>query len=212
MPGTTVTLLEAIGVGVLLGLSAGFAPGPLLTLVLSETLRHGVVAGVKVAIAPVLTDLPIVIASLLLVAAAADMDSVLGGLSLVGAAVVCAFGVEGLRAEPPEVEADDRDAGSLRRGVLVNILSPHPYLFWVTVGAPMVMRAAENGPIPAAGFIVGFYLLLIGSKVLVALVAARSRGWVRGRAYQLVLRLLGVALIGFAVVLAVDGLRLLGAF
>ena len=43
-----------------LGLAAGFAPGPLLVLVISETLQHSTRAGIKVAFAPVITDLAIV--------------------------------------------------------------------------------------------------------------------------------------------------------
>jgi len=46
-----------------LGVSAGFAPGPLLTLVISETLQHDIKSGVKVALAPIITDLPIIILS-----------------------------------------------------------------------------------------------------------------------------------------------------
>lgn len=52
--------------GVLLGLSSGLAPGPLLALVASETLRHGVRAGVRVALAPLITDLPIILTTILL--------------------------------------------------------------------------------------------------------------------------------------------------
>ncbi|HRY44622.1 MAG TPA: hypothetical protein P5164_11830, partial [Thermoanaerobaculia bacterium] len=29
---------------------------------------------------------------------------------------------------------------SLRKGVIVNLLSPNPYLFWMTVGAPAMRR------------------------------------------------------------------------
>jgi len=46
-----------------LSVSAGFAPGPLLTLVISETLQHDIKSGVKVALAPIITDLPIIILS-----------------------------------------------------------------------------------------------------------------------------------------------------
>jgi hypothetical protein len=49
-----------LGIGIIFGLSAGLAPGPLLMLVISDTLRHGIKAGVKVALAPVITDLPII--------------------------------------------------------------------------------------------------------------------------------------------------------
>ncbi|MFA6111330.1 MAG: hypothetical protein WDA75_21445 [Candidatus Latescibacterota bacterium] len=38
--------------GLLLGLSAGVAPGPLTALILSETLRHGRAAGLRLALVP----------------------------------------------------------------------------------------------------------------------------------------------------------------
>ena len=50
--------------GVVFGLSSGVTPGPLLTLVISETLKHGKKEGIKVAIAPLLTDLPIVLVTI----------------------------------------------------------------------------------------------------------------------------------------------------
>ena len=52
--------------GLLLGAPSGFAPGPMLLLIISETLRHGKHAGAKVACIPLLTDAPIVMASGLL--------------------------------------------------------------------------------------------------------------------------------------------------
>jgi hypothetical protein len=51
-------MIHFLTIGIILGLSAGFAPGPLLTLVISETLQHNINSGVKVALAPIITDLP----------------------------------------------------------------------------------------------------------------------------------------------------------
>jgi len=53
--------LEFLISGVVFGLAAGMAPGSLLALVFSETLKYGKKRGVKVAISPLITDLPIVI-------------------------------------------------------------------------------------------------------------------------------------------------------
>ena len=60
----TTTVFPFLSAGLLLGLSGGLAPGPLLTLVASETLRHGARAGISVALAPLLTDAPIILATL----------------------------------------------------------------------------------------------------------------------------------------------------
>ena len=60
--------------GAVFGLAAGLMPGPLLALVIQQTLRHGPTEGIKVAAAPLLTDLPIVAAALFAVNRVADAD------------------------------------------------------------------------------------------------------------------------------------------
>jgi len=62
----------------------------------------------------------------------------------------------------------------------------------------------------AAAFLFGFYLLLVGSKVLVALMTGRSRDLLTGRPYRVVLRVLGVLLGVFALLLFGEELKLLG--
>ena len=54
-------LIDYFGKGTLFGLAAGFSPGPLTVLVIGETLRHGLRSGLQVAIAPVLTDIPVIL-------------------------------------------------------------------------------------------------------------------------------------------------------
>jgi threonine/homoserine/homoserine lactone efflux protein len=56
-------VIDYFGKGTLLGLAAGFSPGPLTVLVIGETLRHGLRSGLQVAIAPILTDIPVILLS-----------------------------------------------------------------------------------------------------------------------------------------------------
>ena len=58
-------MIGLISAGLVYGLSAGFSPGPLMALVISQTLKHGIREGAKVAMAPLITDLPIILVSLL---------------------------------------------------------------------------------------------------------------------------------------------------
>lgn len=60
-----------------MGLSSVLAPGSLLTLVISETLQHDTRAGIKVALAPVITDLPIIVLTLLILSKLAGFHGIL---------------------------------------------------------------------------------------------------------------------------------------
>ena len=71
--------------GLILGLAAGVSPGPLLTLVVQQTMRHGVREGVKVAAVPLITDVPVVAATVVVVRAG-NLQGALGAISLAGAA------------------------------------------------------------------------------------------------------------------------------
>jgi threonine/homoserine/homoserine lactone efflux protein len=203
-------MIHFLTIGLVLGLSAGLAPGPLLTLVVSETLRYHVGAGIRVALAPLISDLPIVVVSVGLLSTMSGFESVLGGISLVGGAVVFRMGVHGLRTRALVIEPEISGSNALAKGVLVNVLSPHPYLFWISVGAPLVHRAMAVSVAAAGAFILGFYLLLVGAKVVLALVVGRSRAVIKGRAYVFTMRGLGLVLCLLALVLVKDGLALLG--
>ena len=54
-------------------------------------------------------------------------------------------------------------------------------------------------------FLCGFYLLLVGSKVLVVMLAARARDLLAGRPYRVVMRVLAVLLAFFAFLLFREG-------
>jgi threonine/homoserine/homoserine lactone efflux protein len=195
--------------GSLLGLSAGMAPGPLLTLVVSETLAHDIRSGIRVALAPLVSDLPIVLLTLFVLSKLSGFQSVLGGISLVGGGVIFYMGVQGLRTSGV-VLMEKKAPRSLTKGVMINFLSPHPYLFWISVGAPTMGRAMEVNIGAAISFVASFYLLLVGSKVGLAVLVGRSKSFLKGRVYRVTMKCLGGALCGLALFLFKDGLGLLG--
>lgn len=200
-------MLTALTSGMLLGLSCGLAPGPLLALLLAQTMRHGAREGCKVAVVPLLTDAPIILAALVLAGEAARWRGALGILSMVGGLFVLYLAWDTFR--PVRFEAGEAEVGprSYLKGVLVNLLSPHPWLFWMTIGAASLARARADGWGGVLAFLAMFYGFLVGSKVLVALVSGRSRAFLSGPVYRWVLRFFGLLLAGFAVLLFREGLR-----
>jgi len=180
--------------GCLLGLFAGVSPGPLLALVVSETLQNGRRAGLLVSVAPLITDLPIIVASLYVLSRLSDMEPVLGVISLFGACFLGYMAYGNLTVAGP---------------VYVNVLSPHPYLFWISVGGPIVIKASSSGYLHAGAYVAGFYVFLVGSKVAVACLVDRSRGLLSGKRYTVLVKVLGGVLLVFAALFVREGLVLL---
>lgn len=191
-----------------LGLSAGLSPGPMLTLVISQTLRHGVSEGVKVAFAPLLTDTPIVIACLLFLSVFSDMTPALGLISILGGIYLFYLGLSSIRFKAVTVQ-EDLDPKSIKKGLMVNFLNPNPYMFWTSIGGPLVLKASSTSLVSVAAFILPFYAVLVGSKVVVAIISGRSRNLLKSRHYKHVIQMLGLVLIGFGVLFLRDGVNYL---
>jgi threonine/homoserine/homoserine lactone efflux protein len=116
---------------------------------------------------------------------------------------------ESIRAKGAEVNLQEIRPRSLRKGVIVNALSPYPYLFWLSVGAPTMTKAINQNVIAPFVFIVSFYAFLVGSKIVLSILVGKSKSFLSGKLYSYLLRFLGVVLFGFAMALFRDGLKLL---
>ena len=203
-------MIHFLTIGIILGLSAGFAPGPLLTLVISETLQHDIKSGVKVALAPIITDLPIIILTLYILTKLTNFHNILGIISLAGGSFILFMGYESIRSKGVELTLQEKKVQSLTKGIVANALNPHPYLFWLSVGAPTMTKAINLNIIAPFAFICGFYTFLVGSKILLAILVGKSKSFLVGNIYIYTMRILGLFLCGLAFVLFRDGLTLFG--
>ncbi len=198
-----------LATGILLGLPSGLAPGPLLALVISETLRHDIAAGIKVAMAPLLTDLPLLLVTFFILSKLAAFHAILGIISLAGGCVILFMGIQGLRSKGIALDAELKPPASMAKGILANVLSPHPYLFWFSVGGPIMIQAHQAGTGALPAFILGFYTMLVGAKISIAIMTGKSKAFLRGKAYRYALQGFGLVLCGFSLFLFHDGLVLL---
>jgi len=205
-------MLLTLSSGLALGLAAGVAPGPLSALVVSQTLSYGVREGVKVAAAPLVTDLPIILLAALVGNTLVSRPQPLGILSLAGAGYICFLGWESIRIKPADLKPSATIANSMSKGILTNLLNPHPYLFWITVGTPLLLKTWAAGVWGAMLWLTGFYLMLVGSKIGLSLLVGYSRRLLYGRGYLWLNRILGLVLFFFALLLARDGLTLIGVW
>lgn len=194
--------------GISLGLSAGFSPGPLFAMVISQTLRYGLREGIKAAFSPILTDLPIVMIITFLLSSIYAYKPLLGIISIVGGFFVTYLAYENFKIYEIKQAEETAEPNSVIRGAVTNALNPHPYLFWIMVGSPMIIKGYMINAIYAVIFIISFYICLIGAKVSLAVVVSKSREFLVGKAYFYTMKVLGVLLLIFALFLFHEGFLL----
>ncbi len=189
--------------GISLGWAAGVSPGPLLALVVTTALQRGTAAGVRVALAPLITDAPVVVAAIVVLSSVPDR--VVRWLGVAGGLYLIWLGIGEIRAARggQGFTEDLSGATDLRsRGALTNILNPQMWTFWIVVGGPIV--ATADSALAAGLFLLGFYVLLLGTKVALAAVVGSSRRRLLGSGWLQTLGVVGgLGMVAIGMVLAI---------
>lgn len=195
--------------GITLGLSAGVSPGPLMALTISETLKYGIKAGLLVAFVPVITDLPIVAGSIFILLQFQDITLFLIIISILGAFYLFYLGYENLKLSTIKIDQPSGKNSSFKKGVITNYTNPNPYIFWITIGGPLLISAYNNSPVNSFAFITGFYFFLVGVKVLIVLIGGSFKNFFQTKWYMSVIKFMGILLIVFGLVLLFDSYQMI---
>jgi threonine/homoserine/homoserine lactone efflux protein len=197
-------MLTFLVLGAGIGFVAGVCPGPVLTLVVTETLKSGWLRGAAVAAGPLLADGPIVLIAVTVFSdlppAVVPAISVLGGVFLLYLAVTNAGGARrATLSSSSELLPGAR--GGLVTGLLARALSPHPYLFWFLVGGPTLAEARTVSWAAVAAFLVGYYATIVGSNIGLALALHRWMGLLSQRIYRAILLVASALLAVYGLIL-----------
>jgi threonine/homoserine/homoserine lactone efflux protein len=161
-------LLQGIGYG----LAAASQPGPFQTYLISQTLTRGWKRTLPAALAPLISDGPIIsLCVLVLSQVPAWMTRFLyiaGGLFILYLAYGIYKSYKNFDAQIPAMESETKQ--SLFKAVLMNFLSPGPYIFWTLVTGPILLRGWHEAPLNGIGFLAGFYFTLISSLAAIILI------------------------------------------
>ncbi len=195
--------------GIFLGLAAGISPGPLLAMTISESIRYGPGEGIKVAASPLITDTLIVSLVMFLLLHLENQNDLMAFIGLCGAFYLFYLGISSLKFRNIRKDIENMKRRSLAKGVLVNFLSPHPYLFWISIGGPILFSALDVSIQGAFMFIAGFYTLLVGSKIAIAMAVGVSGSFLKSGYYQNTIRAMGLVYILFALIFLEQSLDLL---
>jgi threonine/homoserine/homoserine lactone efflux protein len=199
-------VLEYLGIGLSLGITAGLSPGPLMALVISETVKGGRTGGIKVSLAPLFTDIPLILIILFILKHIEHIRFLLGIISLVGSLLLIYFGYKDLKTNKINLQTGNIRSDPFKKGLLTNFLNPHPYVFWLFIGVPFMMK---GNSIERATFVLSFLSGIVGSKICLTFIIEKGKKFIEINYYQRIIKLLGLILILLGLLLLKDGINYL---
>lgn len=179
-------------------------PGPFQAFAVSESARRGWRPALPIALAPLLSDGPVLLLVFLVMSRLPG--DVLQGMRIVGGVFVGYLAYGALRWLMRDGAQPEAGYGGVLKGAVMNLLNPNPWLFWGLVGAPIVLETWKQAPPQAVAFMVAFYgvLLAVTAGLIVVFGSAAGLG---PRLRRGLLLLSALVLGGFGAYQVIGGLR-----
>ncbi len=196
---------------VLIGITFAFAavaqPGQFQAYVLAQALAHGWRKTLPVALAPVLSDVPII--CLVLFALTTVPPAFIAGLQIAGGLFLLYLAWNTARSWRGAIFVAVAEPSSKRQTVLsaalVNLLNPNPWIAWALILGPLTIRAWRETPANAITLVVTFYAMIVTATaaMVVFFSAARKGG---ERLTRALVGFSAIALAGFGIYQLYSGL------
>jgi threonine/homoserine/homoserine lactone efflux protein len=161
-------ILQGIGYG----LAAAAQPGPFQTYLISQTLTRGWKRTLPAALAPLVSDGPIIALCLLMLSQVPlwlqKFLYIAGGLFILYLAYGAYRSWKNFDPNIPSPETGTQQ--SVLKAALMNALSPGPYIFWSLVTGPILLRGWRETPLNGLGFLAGFYVTIVSSLLAIIMI------------------------------------------
>jgi threonine/homoserine/homoserine lactone efflux protein len=187
--------------GIAFGFSAAVQPGPLLTYIISQTLKNGWRRTLPAAFAPLVSDIPIAAVVLLILSQVpawlVQALRLAGGLFLLYLAYGAYRTWRNFDAnKPTPVQSGGQ---SLLKAATVIWLNPNPYLGWSLVLGPMFLKGWRELPAHGIAILAGFYATMVISMIGVIILFAFARN-LGARINRIMIGLTAIALAVFGLI------------
>ena len=173
-------MLPYLILGATYAFAAAVQPGPYQTYLISQALSHGWRRTLPAALAPLLSDVPIILLVVFVLSrlpfALAEALRCAGGVFLLYLAWRAFRTWRAYRLAAEDSAATARR--SLLSAALVNLLNPNPYLGWSLVMGPLLLKGWRETPVNGIGLLLGFYvtMILVTLGIILLFAAARNLG------------------------------------
>ncbi len=165
-----IYLLQGIG----FGFAAASQPGPFQTYLISQTLTRGWKHTLPAALAPLISDGPIILLCVLVLSQVPNWLQrglyIAGGLFIVYLAHGAYKSWKNFDAMAQAAIPGGEVQQSILKAAMMNALNPNPYIFWTLVTGPILLNGWSTSPIIGIGFLAAFYLTMIAGLAAVILI------------------------------------------
>ncbi|MFZ5625776.1 MAG: LysE family transporter [Bacillota bacterium] len=185
----------------LIGFSGAIMPGPLLTMVIKESLSRGWRTALALPVSHALLELALLIGLLLGVGQLLEQTLVKGIIAVIGGLVLAWMGYDMLKSQlNPELAATVESSARVRlspwlAGSLTSASSPYFWLWWATIGMSYIALSRPLGPWGIGAFYTGHIAADLVWYGGVILALTQGRRLLSPRLYTWIIRICGLFLI-----------------
>jgi threonine/homoserine/homoserine lactone efflux protein len=200
-----------------IALTGAMAPGPFLTVTITETARGGRKAALLLLAGHALLEALLLVGFAFGLQAFLTRPAVGTALALVGGAFLVwmsgdlllgvarrTISLESARADAPGTQAR---FGGVFRGAAVSLSNPYWTLWWATIGVKLASDALVAGPLGIAAFFLGHEAADVAWYALIAQTVHSGRRFLSDRVYRGLLGACGLLLFALAVNFLFAGVR-----
>ncbi len=214
----TMELLLLAGSWWIVGFSGAMMPGPVTTLIVTESAKRGFIAGPLVTVGHVLLELVMVIALFFGLGDLLKQNAVAGTIGLLGGLFLLWMGYGIVRSAwrgqvsltlAVNGNATGKSSNPIVQGVLTSVSNPYWILWWATVGAASLLTFRAYGLAGIIAFYIGHTLADWVWNNLVAFVIATGRQLMSDRVYRGILIICGGFLIALSFYFVHSGMQFL---
>ncbi len=210
-------LLLLAGSWWIIGFSGAMMPGPVTTLVVTETARRGFIAGPLITLGHSALEFVMVVALFFGLGDLLKQNAVAGSIGLIGGLFLLWMGLDIVRNAwqgKVALNTTARQGGgapgnAVVAGVLTSASNPYWWLWWATVGALYLTTFRAFGIAGIVTFYVGHSLADWVWNDVVAFIVATGRRAMSDRVYRGILLVCGAFLIGLSFYFVFSGIGFL---
>ncbi|MDY7031860.1 MAG: LysE family transporter [Thermodesulfobacteriota bacterium] len=210
-----VELVAVFSGSFVLALSGALMPGPLLTVTIVESAKRGFIAGPLIIAGHALLELALIVAIIHGLSPYLEKPFVMGGIALVGGAILLWMGLQMVRTAN-QVSLNDnqkeykKSSNPVLAGILVSLSNPYWTLWWATIGLGYLVAAIRLGIMGVGVFFVGHIAADLLWYCIVSFGISRGKKILRETIYQNIIRFCGIVLVGFGGWFLITGRSYLG--